>query len=403
MRIAYICQYQGPDAIASRGIVRNRSLGGNRKIEMIADALVEAGHEVLVLSGGVPADRTMRAFQRFESTIGARPGGARVIYATGLDVPVANLLMAIFSTVRTARRQARAPFDLILIYNVTEYTIAVAAAIRRVSGETPIVLEYEDSVEMASRGISAIRRTLWQRLERWVRPRVRGVFAVNAALPERIGCANALILRGLVSDSFCARAASRPRPFSGGRTVAFFSGSLSPEKGLGRLLELVPRFAGRVRFVVSGAGPMEPMLRKAAARWPEDLEIAGLISREALEQKLLTADILLNPHDDDVGAIFPFKVIEYLASGGVVVTTKCGIESDPAFDFCELASTGSFGDAVQRVLDEPEQTAERADRGRIWAAANYSSSAVRRGILSVIDTAAASRPRLNDPRSGTQT
>ena len=392
MRIAYICQYQGPDAIASRGIVRNRSLGGNRKIEMIAGALKEAGHEVLILSGGVPSDRTMRSFPRFESTLGARDGEPRVIYAAGLDVPVVNLLIATASMVRTARLEARQRFDLIILYNVTEYTIAVAAAIRQIAGDVPVLLEYEDSVDMASRGVSMIRRALWRTLENELRPRVRGVFAVNASLAERIGCANAVVLRGLVSDSLCVRAASRPRPLCGGRPVALFSGSLSPEKGLGRLLELVPRFAGRVRFVVCGAGPMEATLRQAAAEWPDDLEITGFVSRDALEERLLAADILLNPHDDDVGAIFPFKLIEYLASGGVVVTTSCGIESDPAFEYCELAATDAFGDALERVLENRSEAIEKADRGRAWAAANYSSSAVRREILRVIDTAVTPRP-----------
>lgn len=386
MRIAYVCQYQGPDLIASRGIVRNVSLGGNRKIEVLSDLLMREGHEVVVISGGIPADRTLRSFRAFDSTVGGRPDGARVLYAGAWDVAYGNLLVATASAIRRARAEGRrGRFDLILAYNVTEFSMAVVAALLRQAGDVPIVLEYEDSVDMSSRGVSGTRHRLWARLERWIRPRVRGVLAVNERLPQRIGCPNAYVLRGVVSDDLCARGARRATPLAtGARPVALFSGSFSWEKGVQRLIDVIPRFAGRIRFVVSGAGPLEGTLRETAKAWPDDLEVLGFLPREELESRLLSADVLLNPHDDESGAIFPFKVIEYLAAGGIVVTTRSGLKHDAALDFCEVASTEDFGAAIDRVFSDPTGSASRAAKGQRWASTLYSATSVSGAVDQVM-------------------
>lgn len=392
MRILYITSYQGPDCVAQRNLRANRGIGGSRKVELISGLLERAGHEVVVLSAGIAAERSGRWYPPFVSTTSGEPGrGARVLYARGWDRRGVGHAVATISCMAHVREEvaAHGRFDVLLPYNIDEYTMTMVAWYRARYGDVPVVLEYEDSIETTGRGASGTRIRFWRAIERWLRPRLRGVIAVKPSLAERIGNANSYVLRGVVSGSLAQRAAHRTPPLSGEPPfTALYSGSLAADKGLHRILDVAPAFKDRVRFVIAGSGPLESELRARAAESAGDVEVLGYVSQEELDRRLTTADLLLNPHDDDSAAgILPFKIVEYLAAGGAVVTTRAGVVSDDVFQFCELTDGATLAEGIERVLANPAIAVARAREGQAWALATYGEERVGEALVALLKKA----------------
>lgn len=393
MRILYVANYQGQDLIDRRHIVRNRALGGSRKIELLTGMLRSLGHEVVVLSAGVAAERTGRLYPAFESTMPTEAGNpARVLYAAGFDARILNQVSATMSAGRWLRREvSRRPFDAVLIYNIDEYTVILAWLCRLWMHSVPIILEYEDSVAVTGRSILPGRQSVWRILEKWVQSRLSGVVAVNQQLADAMQNENSFVLPGVIAEDFCRIAPGRSAPMATGRPLtAAFAGSLTPDKGVDKILAVAERFRGQIKFVIAGTGMLYDQLVIEAAHCGGDVTVAGYLDRERLDDLLLTADILLNPHHaESSGGIFPFKVVEYLASGGIVLTTRAGNQVSEAFDYCEVFEPTAEGlaGALLRVLNNAGPAVERACAGQRWAISHFSVSAIASSLQRVIEAA----------------
>jgi glycosyltransferase involved in cell wall biosynthesis len=393
MRILYIASYQGPDIIAQRAMHRNRALGGSRKIELISRMLQKQGHEVVILSSGIPAERSGRFFPAFESTTTGEPNsGAQVLYAAGLDIRGLNYAVAILSSLQWLRRESsRQAFDLLLTYNIDEFTWLVAQFYWQWIKKIPVVLEYEDSVAVTSRGNRALRRMVWRCMERWLCSRLAGVVSVNATLADRMQNPNTYILRGVVDEELRQVALARRPALSGSPPyLALFCGSLYPGKGVHMIHEIAGQFKARVRFAITGVGPLLDELVSASQNCGGEVEVLGYLERHKLNSLLLSADILLNPHQDEPGGgILPFKLVEYLVAGGIVVTTRTGNLNDELFDYCEVTRPNGhdLAAALERVLDRRDEMVARARAAQAWAVSQYSEGAVARELDKVLSRA----------------
>jgi glycosyltransferase involved in cell wall biosynthesis len=93
--------------------------------------------------------------------------------------------------------------------------------------------------------------------------------------------------------------------------------------------------------------------------------------------------MLINPHEEEAsGGILPFKLIEYLVAGGVVITTRDSGLTDEVFDYCEITTPDSeaLAASLERVLANSAQMIARAKKGQAWAISKYSETAVAESI-----------------------
>jgi glycosyltransferase involved in cell wall biosynthesis len=405
VRILYVCTYQGPDLVAQRSIRRNRALGGSRKMELVVRMLQARGHEVVVLSAGIPAERSMQTYTVLESSMPPAPGssdGSHIIYAAAFDVRLFNYLTAVWSSIRLLREGKLAePFGLLMMYNIDDYVWPVSRFFLRFHRDVPVVLQYEDAVSVKGRGTGLMRRMIWTRMERWLRPRLAGVVGVNANLVARMRNSNTQVLPGVVDDDLCRAARTRRPPLAGPAPfLAVFCGSLTNEKGAEMIPRVAGRFRGRVRFVIAGVGPLLDRLSTMARDCDGDVEVVGYLERPELNKLLVSSDILLNPHDDEgSGGIFPFKVVEYLVAGGVVVTTRAGSGDDPLLDFCQIMKPceEDMSSAIESVLASPDEAGEQAAAGQEWATRNYSMEAVSHDLDRLIEKASHRHPGHTSP------
>ena len=325
MRIAYIAPYQGTALEKRRPIVRNLSLAGRVKIEMIAELLRKKGHEVDILSQGEVTERRLKLYQGFEDTNAFHPA-IPVYYASAFPVRFLNGAWSGFSLLREFKgRHRAAPYDAVLIYNFKIPQMMCAKYASRRLG-IPVILEYEDDVFVDLGG----HRESGFRARRHFAG-VRTVFNLASAatgvtphlltqLPTSIP---KLLLRGVVSAEIAT--APKPPPASRKNWVVF-SGTLFRSKGLEQLIEAW-EMVGPTGWElhVAGDGELRERLRHMTAH-NRSIVLDGLLNRAENAKLLCSAKVGINPHDLSVtpGNVFAFKIVEYLAAGTHVITTPMG-------------------------------------------------------------------------------
>jgi glycosyltransferase involved in cell wall biosynthesis len=132
-----------------------------------------------------------------------------------------------------------------------------------------------------------------------------------------------LLLRGVVGeDVLRAEQASRGVK----KNWVAFAGTHIESNGVAGLIEAWKRLdIPGWELHVTGQGHLTPSLQAAAVGAPT-IVFHGLVDRPELVSILSSARICINPHrvGDVPGAVFAFKIIEYLAAGAHVITTPMG-------------------------------------------------------------------------------
>ena len=399
MKIIYVNSYQCPDVIAQRLMQRNRAVGGSRKIDLISRLLQSHGHEVTILSSGIPAERSGRWYNAFESTsaVTSKERGPRVLYASGLDIKYLNHFVAVLSAFSLIKLESLTmEFDMMLIYNIDEFTMSIASYYWYRIKKIPLVLEYEDGVNVSGRGSSLFRQYFWQKMEDWLRSRLSGAICVNHNLAHRLSSPNTYILPGVVDDDLCSRTKFRKPPLSGTPPyLAVYSGSLTAGKGAQLIPAIAREFKGRIHFVITGTGPLYAELADEARKSGGNVDVLGYVERDSLNQLMTSADFLLNPHEEELsGEISPFKLVEYLAAGSIVLTTNVGDVQNDLFDYCEIIKPTVLNvvDVLKDIMTQPEKALKRSKQGQARVISNYSLIEVGEALNKIVNQAVKPNP-----------
>lgn len=104
-----------------------------------------------------------------------------------------------------------------------------------------------------------------------------------------------------------------------------YAGGLFEQYGVGRLLDAVRNVRGiNVRLTIYGKGDLESSVRKVA-ECDSRVRYGGVVTPKELVALLQSSDLLVNPrpsNQDFVKHSFPSKLIEYMALGVPVLTTR---------------------------------------------------------------------------------
>jgi glycosyltransferase involved in cell wall biosynthesis len=380
MRIAYITPYQGPTLEQRRPIDRNRSLSNRIKIELVAQLLKANGHEVEIISDGAVVELGARFYPGFWETELSHPE-IPVYYVSSLPVRRISGFWAGWQAARFLKKRHRVrPFDLVIILNLRSTQISCASyAIKHLG--LPVIFQYEDDVFVTVSGeaedgwVSKYHRSAYKRILN----SVSGCTAVSphllSQLPVHIPT---LLLRGVVGDDIL-KASEELKAKK--RNCVVFSGTHVASNGVRELIAgwqiaAIPRW----ELHITGFGAMTEELRKMAARDPS-IMFHGMISREELVRLLCSARICVNPHvvSQTPGNVFAFKIVEYLAAGAHVVTTRMG-DLEPKLEsgitYMNDNSPATIAATLQRVIRnrDYERTAAEA------AMQSYGPEAVSRSL-----------------------
>jgi glycosyltransferase involved in cell wall biosynthesis len=168
---------------------------------------------------------------------------------------------------------------------------------------------------------------------RHVLPRAHAMVSVSEALSDELEGLGVprprihLVANGVNTDLFAPRdkgEARRALGLSPTAAVVTFVGRLEPQKGVGELLEAIPRVRARIGdvvFVLIGEGEWTERVKKEAAASNGAIVAPGARPLKEVAQWLAASDVLTLPSWME-GT--PNVVLEALASGRPVVATRVG-------------------------------------------------------------------------------
>ena len=293
-------------------------------MQRIAELLQGSGHEVEIFSQGEVIDRQFKIFPGFTDPEPFHPK-IPVYYSSAFPVRFLNGLWSGLALLRIFRARNRvASFDAVLLYNLKAAQVMCARyAIKRLG--LPIILEYEDDafVDRGGQGEARLIAKFYLLLATRL---LKSISACVAISPELLSQTPAsipkLMLRGIVGEEI-AREVKQGGNSRKNRVV--FSGTLGRTYGLESLIKAweilnLPDW----ELHIAGDGELSDRLRRLAADI-DGIVLDGLLNRDQNAALLSSAKIGINPHDTaPSGNIFAFKIIEYLAAGTHVITTRMG-------------------------------------------------------------------------------
>lgn len=189
-----------------------------------------------------------------------------------------------------------------------------------------LIQEMEDWHFSRNRGINPKPFIDWW-FWRGVSRKANHIFSVNDALGRlsRKLNSNVSLFPGVVGNDI-VKIRSKYRPFSScnDSIIVGYFGGLFEEKGAQHILALYRNLPTQFRFISTGAGPMENDFREIALKSDGRFEFHGQVDNSSLTQLIARCDVLLNPHSsiaDMANGVFPFKIIESIASGRMLIST----------------------------------------------------------------------------------
>lgn len=334
------------------GSCASPALGAAKKIAAVIGALSALGHDVILVN---TAHNEIRYAPRDKSRLEISPG--LVIEVITLSTLMSRPVGKAFNVMQArsiARQLSHRGAALLWIYNGYAFESRFALEFIKRTG-CPLVVELEDMPFSRKRPGNIKPRLDDYYLQR-VLPIAALVTCVNNFIPSalKLSPENTFLLPGLV-DSELLAAGPGKQPFSGARFIAGYFGNLSAEKGADIILQLSRDPPSNWRFVVTGSGPMVDDFAEAAKKHPDQLKFIPNASGQEVVSNMLDCDAIINPHSPiaNMGnGVFPFKVIEALASGRLVISTalpKCGIELEASVLFIDHGAP-----ALSRGLAEAE-------------------------------------------------
>lgn len=246
--------------------------------------------------------------------------------------------------------------------------------------------------------VARMLKNLDVRLIRLMLGHVDAVIALAPDLANRLAPDRpALIFPGImestlnlpaVNQGITAVVESNQKPFT-----IIYAGGLSSAYGVDRLVDAVLGLESTTQVCLKlyGRGDQETYLRQVATQ-DSRIVYGGFIDSATLLPELCNADLLVNPRPTNelfASMSFPSKLIEYLATGRPVLTTR--LSSIPASlltHFYLISDESSIGirSAINSLMQLPEK--ERFDHGlaaQRFLFENYSESAIGQKIAKFIN------------------
>lgn len=188
-----------------------------------------------------------------------------------------------------------------------------------------------------------------------------------------------LVLEGFVNEEL-SRLRTEPENVTDEFQIAY-AGGISSEYGVENLVRSFQSITDpRARLKLYGKGPLDGWVLKQGEA-DKRISHCGLVSHKALMPQLRQASILVNPRpaaQDFVQYSFPSKLLEYMALGVPVVTTRlAGLPADyvPYVQITDDDSVDALCQAIETVRSNYPGAVQRASQGQAYVVQQKSVAA----------------------------
>jgi phosphatidylinositol alpha-mannosyltransferase len=364
MRVGIVCPYTWdvPGGVQSH-------------IRDLAEALIELGHQVSVIS---PAE---------EDT----PLPPYVVSA-GRPVPVpyngsvARLSFGPLSAARVRRWVKEYDFDVLHVHEPTAPSLSMLAC-WVASG--PIVATVHTAMPR-SRALHASIPILRSALEK-INGRIAVSEAARTMLVEHLGGDAVLIPNGVATRRYAAPAEPLPGWPGAGGAIGFLGRMDEHRKGLPVLLEAFGILAAErpgLRLLVAGPGDEQEVLDRVPAALRDRVVLLGQISDEDKVRMLHSVDVFCAPNTG--GESFGIVLAEAMAAGAPIVASDLDsfrrvLRGGRAGELFSNGDPADLARAARLLLDDPERRAVLSAAATA-AVSGYDWSVVAKDVVNVYET-----------------
>lgn len=210
--------------------------------------------------------------------------------------------------------------DYVILYGVNLINIFIPIISKLMSKKSILIL----SDYTASKEVTGIKKVIAKRIFNTFR-KFDGVVFLSPSMRDKTKIKKSTLINGGIEEKdfmdFTA-------PKCEDTINVLYSGLLSEVTGVDLLIKVIEIFDFKkyknVNFFITGKGPLEDKVREISVN-NDNVKYCGFLSREKYLTYLKKSNILLNPrnmHLDQNQNNFPSKIIEYIASGRIIVSTK---------------------------------------------------------------------------------
>ncbi len=257
-----------------------------------------------------------------------------------INVPFFSHLSRTFSILKAgwrALRQSRPRPSAILVYSL-HTPLVLSAALLSKWFRVPFYIYVPDLPQYMNVGVKRSRlfnfmKRIDTSLVLSLSDRAAGIIGITADLvqsrPAWSGKRTA-VMEGVAEVSDAPEAAQQQRDaevlnkYGLAKGFVFYAGGLAEPYGVGILIDAVKQLGSQTQLVLCGAGSMESEVRRAASEHPQ-IHYLGSIPPEDVKALSRNASFLVNariPGDTYLRYSFPSKVLEYMATGIPVISSR---------------------------------------------------------------------------------
>ena len=245
---------------------------------------------------------------------------------------------------------------------------ALCAAIVSSVTRRPLIIRVDDLVAKPSNNVQRALAFILGLATSWALRHARKVFVAGDELVEKVQAMYALneqvagvSYNGVDTERFRPTNRSEDlRRTLGSKHIVVFSGVISPDRGVEVLLRATPIIRVRlpdVKVLVIGDGSDLQRLKRLANSLDlgKSVEFLGTVDQSLLANYLASADVGIGPLLATIQTygVTPLKVLEYMASGCVVVTGTDTLSSKLIIDGKNglFAKSDNAADLAKKILE----------------------------------------------------
>jgi glycosyltransferase involved in cell wall biosynthesis len=212
--------------------------------------------------------------------------------------------------------------EIVMCYNIIYAWLLLPFICSRKKKKSCVILADYSGVE----SYTGVFRKIYARMQLWSLQKYDLVVGLSVNIQGKLKINQKFILmEGGIDDTFYQyflkpKDRDQKKPI-----VIMYSGLLSKVTGVDLLLEAITKTNYKnVRFVITGKGELEELIQIAAQK-DDRIDFKGHLSYEKYMEELQNSDILINPRNMDFPENqnnFPSKIIDYLAAGKVILSTR---------------------------------------------------------------------------------
>jgi glycosyltransferase involved in cell wall biosynthesis len=301
---------------------KTRFIGANKKIRIILSSLIKQGYDICNINS-VPqmgARRPMRIQEIFffeKESIKC------------LTIPTYNYnKLGRFKNIFDAKAVLQFAVDkfgtpdFVWCYNAYAFQMRFASLAKQ-EYKCPVILEFEDWHFSRSSIFNLKALIDWYFWKKAI-PFIDYCYAVNPWVEEKMkkNGVNSSILPGILSKEIINLKPAYTKINKKVLHIGYFGGLVAEKGGL-LILELINLMriskSCDFRFHITGNGELMSKFELLSKSNPELVQYYGVVDDKKFNNIIGKMDILLNPHFDLKG-VLPFKLLEYIASGRIVVS-----------------------------------------------------------------------------------